>query len=65
MAVELRPRALGVALVALVVKLAVLAIGIAVLETRLAKLRLFRVPELLGVSFLLALLAITSSFLVR
>ena len=36
---------------------------IAVVETRVAKLRLFRVPELLGVSFVLALLAVTSSFL--
>jgi len=30
-----------------------------------AKLRLFRVPELLAVSFVLAVLAITVSFLVR
>ena len=64
-AVALRPGTLSVAVAALIIKLAVLAIGIALLETRLAKLRLFRVPELLGVSFLLALLAITTSFLVR
>jgi len=64
-AVQPTPRALLVAGAALVVKLVVLAVSLAVLETRLAKLRLFRVPELLGVSFLLALLAITSSFLVR
>ena len=32
---------------------------------RVAKLRLFRVPELLSVSFVLALLAITASFLSR
>jgi formate hydrogenlyase subunit 4 len=38
---------------------------VAVLETRIAKLRLFRVPELLSVSFVLALLAVTSSFLLR
>ena len=38
---------------------------VAVFETRVAKLRLFRVPELLSVSFVLALLAITASFLSR
>ena len=48
-----------------VAKLAVLAAGIAVLETRVAKLRLFRVPELLAVSFVLALLAVASSFSLR
>jgi len=64
-AVSLSPRALLVALGALLLKLLVLAGGIALLETRLAKLRLFRVPELLSVSFLLALLAITASFVMR
>ena len=58
------PAALAVAVAALGAKLVLLAVVIAVLETRLAKLRLFRVPELLSVSFLLALLAVTSSFLV-
>ena len=38
---------------------------IAIVETRIAKLRLFRVPELLAVSFVLALLGVTSSFLLR
>ena len=42
-----------------------LAAVVAVFETRVAKLRLFRVPELLSVSFVLALLAITASFLSR
>ncbi len=50
---------------ALVVKLLALALAVAVLETRVAKLRLFRVPELLTASFVLALLAVTSSFLLR
>jgi formate hydrogenlyase subunit 4 len=49
----------------LLLKLGVLAAAIAVLETRVAKLRLFRVPELLSVSFVLALLAVSSSFLLR
>jgi len=43
----------------------VLAGVVAVFETRIAKLRLFRVPELLSASFVLALLAVTSSFLLR
>ena len=42
-----------------------LAVTVAVFETRIAKLRLFRVPELLSVSFVLALLAVSSSFLLR
>jgi formate hydrogenlyase subunit 4 len=49
----------------LLLKLGILAAAIAVLETRVAKLRLFRVPELLSVSFVLALLAVSSSFLLR
>ena len=59
------PGALAVALIALIAKLALLGLLVAMLETRLAKLRLFRVPELLGVSFVLALLSVTSSFLLR
>ncbi len=49
----------------LVVKLSLLAVAVAVFETRVAKLRLFRVPDLLSASFVLALLAVTSSFLLR
>jgi formate hydrogenlyase subunit 4 len=64
-AVTLTPAALLIAIVALVGKLAALGAIIAVVETRIAKLRLFRVPELLAVSFVLALLGVTSSFLLR
>jgi formate hydrogenlyase subunit 4 len=64
-AVTLTPAALVIAFFALVGKLAVLGAVIAVVETRIAKLRLFRVPELLAVSFVLALLGVTSSFLLR
>ncbi len=60
-----RPEAIVLAAVALLLKLLVLAVAVAVLETRVAKLRLFRVPELLSASFVLALLAVTSSFLLR
>ena len=65
LAVTLTPAALLIAVIALVGKLAALGAIIAILETRIAKLRLFRVPELLAVSFVLALLGVTSSFLLR
>jgi formate hydrogenlyase subunit 4 len=64
-ATTLDPATLAIAIVTLIIKLAVLGVIIAVVETRVAKLRLFRVPELLGVSFVLALLAVTSSFLLK
>jgi formate hydrogenlyase subunit 4 len=53
---------LPVAVAALVAKLAVLGAALAVIEVLLAKLRLFRVPELLAGSFVLAVLAVTSSY---
>ncbi len=65
LATSLTPAALVIAVVTLVIKLGVLGVVVAVIETRIAKLRLFRVPELLGVSFVLALLAVTSSFLLK
>jgi formate hydrogenlyase subunit 4 len=64
-AVSLTPAAVAIGLLTLLAKLAVLALAVAVLETRVAKLRLFRVPELLSLSLVLALLAVTSSFLAR
>jgi formate hydrogenlyase subunit 4 len=65
LATVLTPAALGLAVIAWVAKLGVLSVALALLETRVAKLRLFRVPELLGASFVLALLATTSSFLLK
>ncbi len=64
-AVTLKPGAVAIGVFALVIKLGVLALGLAVLETALAKLRLFRVPELLSGSFMLALLAVISFFFLR
>ncbi len=61
----LTPEALLVALGTFLLKLLVLAATVAGFETCVAKLRLFRVPELLSVSFVLALLAVSSSFLLR
>ena len=64
-ATTLAPAALMVGAATFVLKLAILAVAIAVLESRVAKLRLFRVPELLSASFVLALLAVMSTFLAR
>jgi formate hydrogenlyase subunit 4 len=64
-AIAVTPGGLALALGSLLAKLALIAVLVALLETRMAKLRLFRVPELLSVSFVLALLAVTSSFLSR
>jgi len=65
LATSLAPAALAVAFATTLAKLVAVAVGVAVLETRVAKLRLFRVPELLAVSFVLGLLAVASSFSVR
>ena len=50
-----------IGVVAIAVKVGVLAVVLAIVEVFLAKLRLFRVPELLAGSFLLALLAVTAA----
>jgi formate hydrogenlyase subunit 4 len=51
-------------IVAIVVKLLTAGILVAAGEVFLAKLRLFRVPELLAGSFVLAFLAVTASYLI-
>lgn len=56
------PLALAVGVLALLVKVAVLGAVLAAGEVFLAKLRLFRVPELLAGSFVLALLAVAASY---
>ncbi|WIV60879.1 respiratory chain complex I subunit 1 family protein [Amycolatopsis nalaikhensis] len=56
------PVAILVGVLAWVAKVAVLGSVLAAGEVFLAKLRLFRVPELLAGSFLLALLAVAASF---
>jgi formate hydrogenlyase subunit 4 len=65
MATSLAPAAIAAGLAAILIKLGVLGLFLAVFETRVAKLRLFRVPELLALSFTLALLAATSSFFTK
>jgi formate hydrogenlyase subunit 4 len=61
----LAPAPLALGLVALAAKLLLLTVALALLETAVAKLRLFRVPELLAGSFALALLSVMAVFLVR
>lgn len=56
------PIALVGGVLAIAVKVGGLAVALAVAEVFLAKLRLFRVPELLAGSFLLALSSVTASF---
>jgi formate hydrogenlyase subunit 4 len=57
------PGAVAIGVASFFAKLGFLGFCLALFETRVAKLRLFRVPELLSVSFILALLAVVSAFL--
>ena len=63
-ATQLSAGALLLASGALVAKLATVGALLATAEIFLAKLRLFRIPELLAGSFVLAFLAVTASYLV-
>jgi formate hydrogenlyase subunit 4 len=55
------PAAILVGAVVLITKLAVVGVGLAGFEVFTAKIRLFRVPELLAVSFVVAFLAVTAA----
>jgi formate hydrogenlyase subunit 4 len=57
--------ALPFALAALTLKLAIAGAGLALIETVSAKVRIFRAPEFLSTTFLLAVLAMLIHFLVR
>lgn len=61
-ATVLTPAALAVGAAAFAAKLLVLGAALAAGEVFMAKLRLFRVPELLAGSFILSLLAVVASF---
>jgi formate hydrogenlyase subunit 4 len=58
------PWALGLGSVAFLIKVTGLAMIVAVVESTNAKLRLFRVPELLMVAFILSLLSLILYFIV-
>ena len=64
-ATNLEPIALGVGLVTYLVKVSALAALIGVIESMFAKLRLFRVTDLLGVAFILALLGLVFFYVLR
>lgn len=64
-ATTLTPAAMGIGLVVYIMKIAGLAVLIGILESMIAKLRLFRVPELLGAAFILALLAMVFFYILR
>jgi len=57
--------ALSLGVVALVAKTAIVALGIALIEVRSAKLRLFRLPELLAGGFVLSVLAVIAGLVTR
>lgn len=63
MAAGAAPTALGLSALCLLLKLFALAAAVVVVETTNAKLRLFRVPDLLSTAFILAALALLSTFL--
>jgi len=64
-ATTLTPTAMGIGLVVYILKIAGLAVLIGILESMIAKLRLFRVPELLGAAFILALLGVVFFYIMR
>jgi formate hydrogenlyase subunit 4 len=57
------PGALALALAAWLVKIVALAVAVTIVESTNAKLRLFRVPELMSISLGLAFLALATRFL--
>ena len=65
LAADMTPTAVGLGLLLLVAKLIVLSGAVVLVETTNAKLRLFRVPDLLSAAFILATLALVSTFLFR
>jgi len=64
-ATTLTPVAMGIGLLAYMVKIAGLAVLIGVMECMFAKLRLFRVTEFLGVAFILSLLGLLFFYILR
>ncbi|MBW6511595.1 MAG: NADH-quinone oxidoreductase subunit H [Desulfuromonadaceae bacterium] len=64
-AITLTPAALAFAAIIMIVKLLLLGLALAVAETGLAKMRLFRVPQLLGLAFILSLLGMLSHIILE
>lgn len=64
-ATSVTPSSIALGLAVYVVKVSGLAVMIGVIESMFAKLRLFRVPELLGAAFILSLLALVFFYTLR
>ncbi len=64
-ATEFTPQALLLGLLAITAKLALLGVVLAVAETTLAKMRVFRIPQYLNLAFLLALLGMLSNVILE
>lgn len=64
-ATSVEPATLGIGLVTYLAKVSALAVLIGVIESMFAKLRLFRVTDLLGVAFILALLGLVFFYVLR
>jgi formate hydrogenlyase subunit 4 len=64
-ATRVTPASVAVGLVVYFAKVSALALIIGVIESMFAKLRLFRVPELLGAAFILSLLALVFFYTLR
>jgi formate hydrogenlyase subunit 4 len=64
-ATSLEPTALAIGLATYLVKVSGMAVLIGVIESMFAKLRLFRVTDLLGVAFILALLGLVFFYVLR
>ena len=62
-AMNTSPAALGISLLAYGAKLLAISVAIVLVETTNAKMRLFRAPDLLSAAFVLAALALLSTFL--
>lgn len=60
---DLSAISIGAGLISILVKVMFLALVIAIIESSISKLRLFRLPNLLTVSFTLALLAVMSFYI--
>jgi formate hydrogenlyase subunit 4 len=58
-------RALGLAFAAMLLKLAAIGAGVVLIETGLAKMRIFRLTEFLGAAFLMATLGMLSFFILE
>jgi formate hydrogenlyase subunit 4 len=64
-ATSTRPGYVAIAVLILCAKVSVIAVAIALVEVRTAKLRLFRVPELLAGGFVLAVLSVVTGLVTR